>query len=138
MFKALWKWLINIGFFMDTSHTPLWNSFYLEQKISKYLLDLFRAWLSIKTCLDVKCSLEILCQTVPVLLMTQVRNVFLQLGYKEAFNPEKKKKYCFATHMMLFILSMRKDVFVGVLVIALISFSKDMFSALSVCLSVSA
>lgn len=37
--------------------------------------------------------------------------------------------------MVLFILSMRKDVFVGVLVIALISFSKDMFSALSVCLS---
>lgn len=37
-----------------------------------------------------KCSLEILCQTVPVLLMTQVRNVFLQLGYKEEFNPEKK------------------------------------------------
>lgn len=87
MFKALWKWLINIGFFMDTSHTPLWNLFYLEQKISKYLLDLFRAikhvWMW--------SSLEILCQTVPVLLMTQVRNIFLQLGYKEAFNPEKKK-----------------------------------------------
>lgn len=92
MFKALWKWLINIGFFRDTSHTPLWNSFYLKQKFSKYLLDLFRPWLSIKTCLDVKCSLEILCQTVPVLLMTQVRKVFLQLGYKEEFNPPPPKK----------------------------------------------
>lgn len=118
---------------------------YLPHTTLKFILPraknfkiLVRSFQSHKTCLDVKCSLEILCQTVPVLLMTQVRNVFLQLGYKEAFNPEKKKKYCFATHMMLFILSMRKDVFVGVLVIALISFSKDMFSALSVCLSVSA
>lgn len=95
---------------MDTSHTPLWNSFYLDQEFARYLLDLFKVWLSIKICLDAKCYLKILCQTVPVLLMSQVRNVFKNLGYKESFI---QKKYQFAIHMVQFILSVWKDVCFG-------------------------
>ena len=78
MLKALLEGLINTRFF--SAWIPPTHHFEIYSTSTKNLQDTSYVYSRhdfAQKCLDAKCSVEILCQTAFVLLVTQVRNVFL-------------------------------------------------------------